>query len=369
MTFAWLSANDLVRRSPRRHDLDTHLGAAVAWLERAHDHGTDRGVSYGYSLRAGWGPSYRETSGYIAETFFDLARDLGNPDHARRAIEVAQWLLSVQNADGSFSNPRYGTGGIVFDTGQDLFGLVRAARETGSTHLLDGARRAARWLVDIAGPDDRWTRNEHLGTAHVYNARTAWALLEADRLLPDADPARRRVARANLDWAVAEQQPSGLFDHCAFERGKPPFTHTLAYAVRGLLQSGLLLDEPRYLAAATRGADAVMQRLDPSGFLPGHFRIDGTGPGRYCCLTGNCQFAIVWSVLHRVTGDHGYRAAAERATDYVLAHHDVATRLSAARGGVKGSHPIWGRYAPMSFPNWPAKFLVDALLLRRGWSS
>jgi hypothetical protein len=34
---------------------------------------------------------------------------------------------------------------------------------------------------------------------------------------------------------------------------------------------------------------------------------------------------------------------------------------------VAGSFPIWGRYAPLSYPNWAAKFFVDALLLERKW--
>ena len=36
------------------------------------------------------------------------------------------------------------------------------------------------------------------------------------------------------------------------------------------------------------------------------------------------------------------------------------------RGGIKGSQPVWGRYAPMSFPNWATKFFVDAMWLRPG---
>jgi len=54
--------------------------------------------------------------------------------------------------------------------------------------------------------------------------------------------------------------------------------------------------------------------------------------------------------------------------DYVMQHQDIHTRNTAVHGAIKGSYPIWGRYAPMSFPNWPAKFFVDAMLLRSRWS-
>ena len=128
VSFSRRFAADLGGRSRARHDLDRHLREAEAWLERAHDATPDGGVSYGWSLRGGWWPSYRETSGYIATTFFNLAKFRARPAYRQRALRIARWLLEVQNADGSFANPRYGPAGIVFDTGQDLFGLVRAFR-------------------------------------------------------------------------------------------------------------------------------------------------------------------------------------------------------------------------------------------------
>jgi hypothetical protein len=98
---------------------ERHLLEAEAWLCRAHDVNGDGGVSYGYSIRGGWRPSYPETSGYIATTFFRLARDR-DPAYFERALRIIAWLLAIQNGDGSFANPRYGREGIVFDTGQVL---------------------------------------------------------------------------------------------------------------------------------------------------------------------------------------------------------------------------------------------------------
>lgn len=357
--------NDLLGiRAPRR-DVATHLRAAEDWLRRAHDQALDDGVSYGYTIRGGWRPSYRETSGYIATTFFQLARDHGNPDYRERALRICRWLLSVQNKDGSFANPRYGDAGIVFDTGQDLFGLVRAFEETGEAEFKIGALRAANWLVDIADDAGRWTRNEHLNTPHVYNTRTAWAVLRMNQVEHGAE--RERVARENLDWAVSEQQASGFFDECAFERGVPPFTHTIAYATRGLLESGLLLNDVGYIDAAQRCADAALEHVHADGFLPGQIGVDGKPAASYCCLTGNCQFSIVWAKLFDRTGNEKYRKAVIRALDYVMGCQDVDTTNLDIRGAIKGSQPIWGRYAPLSFPNWPAKFFVDAMLLRSRW--
>jgi hypothetical protein len=359
-SFARVVLDDLLGRRPPRADFETHLLAAEAWLCRAQDASGNGGVSYGYSLRGGWRPSYPETSGYIATTFLRLGRSR-HPSYRQRALRILDWLLGVQNADGSFANPRYGAEGIVFDTGQVLFGLVRGYEETGEPRLLGAARRAARWLTRIADNDRCWTRHEHLGTPHVHNPRRGWALLLMNTL--EFDAARAAVARRNLDWALAEQRDSGFFEHCAFRGRLPPFTHTIAYTARGLLESAMLLDQPRYRAAAVRCADAVLAHLREDGHLPSTITVAGRAAATSCCLTGNCQFAIVWLRLAGAAARPHYRQAAQRALDHVMATQDLATASLDRRGGIKGSQPAWGRYAPLSYPNWAAKFFVDAMWL------
>ena len=365
-SFSRRVAADLLSKRAPLYTLDRHLREAEAWLLRAHDASPDDGVSYGYSLRGGWLPSYRETSGYIATTFFNLAAYRKDPSYRERALRVGRWLVSVQNPDGSFANPRYGDAGIVFDTGQDLFGLVRSFKETQDEVFLNAARRAGRWLVDIADGDGRWTRNEHFGTPHVYNTRSAWALLQLDKLEPNPDCVR--IARANLDWAVSEQR-SGYFGHCAFQPGVAPYTHTIAYTIRGLLESGRLLGDARYEQCAETAARAMLEHLRGDGFLPG--QIDGRTVERtsYCCLTGNCQLAISWAKLHESSGYEPFRDAAIRALSYVMSCQDIDTNDFNVRGAIKGSHPIWGRYAPLSYPNWATKFFIDAMILRSRWST
>ena len=337
-----------------------HLEAAAGWLKRAHDRSPDDGVSWGYSLKGGWRPSYRETSGYIVETLFDLSVRFDAADCRARAITIAHWLCRVQNEDGSISEPRFGSRGIVFDTGQVLLGFVRAYEETRDPAFLQAAERAGRWLAETTDADGLWTRNTHLGAVHVYNTRVSWVLLRLEQIAPQ--PAQLRVARANLDWALTQQR-AGLFENCAFTPGLAPFTHTIAYTLRGLLESALLLNEPVYMDAAIAGAEAVLAHLRADGFLPGQIDVAGQAVGSYCCLTGNCQMAIVWLRLARQAGTAEFRQAADRSLRYVMAHQDIQTADLDLRGGIKGSQPIWGRYAPLSYPNWAAKFFIDALLL------
>ena len=48
-------------------------------------------------------------------------------------------------------------------------------------------------------------------------------------------------------------------------------------------------------------------------------------------------------------------------------HSPVITQKLAGdpdeRGGIKGSHPIDGKYHPWQVPNWATKFFADALML------
>ncbi|MDJ0899159.1 MAG: hypothetical protein QNJ55_10140 [Xenococcus sp. MO_188.B8] len=358
--FAIKTAQDLFLGPQVVGTKEEHLTAAISWLKRAHDVTPDDGVSWGYSLKGRWRPSYRETSGYIATTFFDTSEQLKDDDCRQRAVAISKWLVQIQNSDGSISDPRYGSEGIVFDTGQVLLGLVRAFEETEEPLFLEAAEKAADWLVEVADTQGRWLQNTHCDTPHVYNTRVAWALLKLNALSPTLD--RERVARANLDWAL-DQQRHGWFEQCAFIQGVAPFTHTIAYAIRGLLESGLLLGEQKYIDAAVRGADVSLKHLRSDGFIPGQIDTDGKAQGRYCCLTGNCQMAIVWLMLFELQGEQRYYQAADDSLRYVMSCQDILTSDLNIRGGIKGSQPIWGKYTRLSYPNWATKFFIDALLM------
>ena len=352
---------DALGKASARQDREAHLIAAADWLKRAQAATPDDGVSYGYSIRGGWRPSYRETSGYIAVTFFDLAKQRQDSESGALARTVSNWLCEVQEPDGSIANPEYRPhAGIVFDTGQVLLGYVRAHRETQDARFHDAAVRAASWLAGRMDPDGAWRRNTHLETPHAYNTRVAWSMLEYHQIAPD--PAVESAARRNLDWAL-EQERDGYFRSCAFTPGVAPFTHTIAYAIRGFLESARLLRDARYEETAVRAANAMLEHVREDGWIPGQIDEDGSSAARYSCLTGNCQLAIIWLKLYQSTGSARYLDAAKRTLGFVMEHQDLTTSNPALHGAIKGSHPIWGTYAPLSYPNWAAKFFIDALLL------
>jgi len=359
--FSRLALNHMVVDTRPLLNRDRHLKEAVDWLVRAHNATQRKGVSYGYSIKGGWRPPYRETTGYILVTFYKLARFLDSAELSVRATEMARWELSVQNSDGSFSNPRISADqGIVFDTGQVLFGLVKAYEETKDEEFMLAARRAGQWLVNVSDAQRRWTsKNTHNGIPHTYNSRTAWALLRLDQIDPSSE--WRDTANSNLNFAV-EQFYNGWLKQCAFTPNTPPFTHTIAYAIRGLLESARINNNAAHLEAATAVADSCINLLNTEGFLPGTISIEGETTSKYCCLTGNCQLSIIWAKLFQLTEETRYKESAISSLQYVMRLQNTEHSNLGIRGAISGSYPIWGAYSRLTFPNWATKFYVDAII-------
>jgi prenyltransferase beta subunit len=350
----------------REHDHETHLRAALDWLCRAQDRRdgcTDEGgVSAGWSFEDGWLPSYPETSGYIVETFLAAATLLQRSDLIARANRIIDWELTIQKPDGSFPG-HFGEAGsqpVIFNTGQIMHGLMAAYRELGRDDCLEAALGAGRWMVKSQDPDGCWRRNVHNGIPHTYNTRAAWALIRVGDAASDSE--LRNAAVANFRWALSQQTASGWFANNTFGHEAHPFTHTIAYAIRGLLEGGLLCGDERFVDAAYKAATAIAQRQREDGWLTGAFADGWRSAARYCCLTGLAQMAINWLRLSRTYGER-LAVTARRGVAYVKRTQQINGKSDPADGGIAGSAPIWGTYSRFEFPNWASKFFADALMM------
>lgn len=362
----WLAGQRVLRDSaapPVCDDLalEQHQAAALDWLCRAQEISADGGVSAGFHLKHGWLPSYPETTGYIACTFFDQADAQARADLERRAWRMIDWLMTLQLESGGFAG-QFGSrarGPIVFNTGQILFGLVRAAERDRSRHgLREAAVRAASWLVDVMDSDGGWHRHTHQNVVHSYNSRTAWALLRCWRLC--GDRLLRDAALRNFNWVLRGQRPDGFLAHAGFRPDSPPYLHTIAYAIRGLLEGGLLLQRDELIESARLAAQALAERIVAEKSLAGAYDEGWRPAAKYRCLTGEAQMTIIWARLFEHTGHEPLLDACRVALRH-LAATQVTQGPPAVRGAIAGSHPIWGRYSRFEFPNWAAKFFVDAV--------
>ncbi len=350
-----------------QHDAREHLAAAIDWLCLAQDvrngMADSGGVSAGYSFEDGWLPSYPETSGYIVETFIAAARILGRPELVDRAHRILDWELCIQHPDGAFPG-HFGEPGsrpVVFNTGQIMHGMLAGYLQLGRAECLKSAVRAGHWLARHQDADGCWRSFEHHGVPHTYNTRATWALLATAEISGDAR--LQAAAKRNLEWALAQQQASGWFANNAFTPERQPFTHTIAYAIRGFLECGVLLQAEHYLQAALKPARALARAQRDDGWLAGTYDERWVPAARYCCLTGVAQMSVNWTRLARETGDVALREAARRGLAFLRARQRLEDPDEVVRGAIAGSAPIWGAYSRFEFPNWAAKFFADALMM------
>jgi hypothetical protein len=184
--------------------------------------------------------------------------------------------------------------------------------------------------------------------------------LEAHKLIPDRGYAEAGLK--NVRWAVSKQADNGWIEDCCLTDAAKPLTHTLGYALRGLLEGHRFSGDAWIAAAARRTADGLLSALRSDGSLPGRLNSDWSAAVPWVCLTGNVQIAYCWFLLFEATGDVRYLDAARRANAYVR----KTVRLDGPEGvsgGVKGCFPIDGGYGRFEYLSWAAKFLVDSLRL------
>jgi hypothetical protein len=344
---------------------DGALQAAIDWLCRTHDVTGRRGSSKGFSLLYGWLPAFPETTGYVIGTLLDHAAASGAASLVDRARELGEWEIEVQNPDGGVMEGTVGSPphrSIAFNTGMVVFGWLDLHAALGDERFLEAALRAGRWLEATQRPDGTWQgEHEHNGIPHAYDARVAWALVR----LAQATGEERflQTAVRHLDWVLSLQQPNGWFEWCVFRPGTLPNTHGLAYTTRGLLESGALLGDPRYTEAALRTAHALSGVYRRHGRLPATWDRDWAPRSRSVCVTGLAQSGGVWLRLYQQTGDATLLQAGLQAIQQAAGLQSRGPWRE-TNGAVPGSFPLYGRYAPLQYPNWAAKFLADSLALR-----
>lgn len=362
------------RAFDKRHDARADPGpervieAGVDWLLAAQrgSASADGGIARNYAIGRGWSRSYPETTGYIVQTLLEPEVLEVRPSARDAATQALDWLLTVQTPAGGWPGSVAGasTEPVTFNTGQILLGFADGIRKLGRDDR-QAVLRGGDWLVEMLDSDGGWRRGHSryaMPGPSVYELHTAWGLAEA------ADALSHRpfieAAVRNADWALTMQQANGWFDKCDLTDERRPLTHTLAYAVRGLIEVSRHAGTERHFEGALLAARALASAMGPDGNLPGRLTSSWEPAVDWSCLTGTSQMAICWAALYERTGDEEFLAAMCRGNAFVRR----TVRLDGPaeiRGGVPGSFPVTGEYGRFELLNWAAKFTVDAQLAER----
>ncbi|MFZ5759504.1 MAG: pectate lyase [Thermodesulfobacteriota bacterium] len=357
-------------RGKKRKDTSTDqsIEAAKEWLLRAQDATPDGGVAIRYSLINGWESSYPETTGYIIPTLLNLSNISGDVALGNRAMRMADWEISIQQEDGSFigGSLKQPTGKLVFDTGQIIFGLLRAFEHSKDTKYLNAAVKAGDWLVAIQSDDGAWRQHVHFNIPHSYHSRVAWAIARLYETVGDAK--YKNTVLKHIRWVLSNQLGNGWFEQAGFtlENHKAPYTHTIAYTIRGLLETGIILNRTDFIEAARKSANQAIKLITSQGFLWGKYDRNWERKANFSCLTGNAQFSIIFLRLFQLNKEAMYLEGAKNLNSYLRSRQIVGEDVSKnIAGAIAGSWPIWGEYERFSLPNWATKFFIDALMLEK----
>lgn len=118
---------------------------AISWL---HTHSSNGGANVSHKNTV----PYPEVTGYLIPTLLKW-------NQPQLAMCYARWLLTVQNADGSFSGPGMTTP-FAFDTGQIIRGLAAIVPSLPEAEV--ALEKACDWIMRTATPEGRLALPENM---------------------------------------------------------------------------------------------------------------------------------------------------------------------------------------------------------------
>lgn len=321
----------------------------------------DGGSAAAFHLWKGWAPPYPETTGYLIETLFDYGHYFKEKQWENLAIHCADWLCCIQRADGAFPGG-VGVNGepVVFDTGQILFGLSRAFVESKDTKYYDALAKAVNWLLSVLKDDGSWQQHSYTKNyIPSYYTRVIWAILYANHYLKNAN-IHSKMQQA-LHYYVNKITPQLSVKNWAFAPDELAFTHTIAYTLRGLLESAILLQDEFALQQAFQMMNKWMDILHQYKKMAGRYDINWQGDYTFTCVTGNAQTSLLFARAYQYTDNQLYLNTSILLFDSIV-HQQWTLPIAGFNGAIPGSVPFWGAYQTFRFPNWAAKFYLDAYL-------
>jgi hypothetical protein len=318
-----------------------------------------------YYFQWGWTSSYPETTGYIIPTLIQYANNFDKPEFLAISRAALDWLLTIQKPSGGWQSGyvHQDREEVVFNTGQILRGLVSGYTQFEEQKYLDSAIKACEWLISIQDKDGSFKNHVYLNQARVYDSYVVAPMLEV--YTHCGDDRIKDAAVKNIEWIISKKQNSnGWFTDCdnTIKRNHKPILHTIAYTVDGILDCALILENQKFLEAASKPADVLLDQFLSKGELAGRFDKNWKGTEK-TITTGCAQISIIWEKLYQKTGEEKYKPGYERMNKNLTlyATRDIEESQN-TKGALFGSFPFWGRYESFACPNWATKYMMDSLM-------
>ena len=323
-----------------------------------------QGSSHSWSPVFGWAKAYPETTGYLVETLRAYAALKNDPKLDELADQCVAWLLTTQLPGGSFPALLAGSGKpSIFNTAMVLFGLgAPLSSPTPRDHSKKeyAVDAALQYLFGALSPDGVWRIDAYIpGFVPSYYTRAVWGVLSTHRMAeyPGAEDAMRNALR----YYAGRFLPNGAVQNWGFQPGKAAFTHTIAYTLEGFLESAILLGETLIFEKTVASATALCQQIQKQGRSAGRYDENWRGDYSFLCVTGNAQLSVLFQRLWALTGEPTFEQMSQFVLWEILDFQSLESKNKNRSGALAGRAPLWGPYLRMRYPNWAAKFFLDAM--------
>lgn len=314
-------------------------------------------MSSGYPMTtANWIPLLSRMASYYPEIYQNVIK---KPEFIR---ELVNWVLRTQRRDGTFpasygdfmnQPPR------VFNNGLIIHSLLDQHNDMGGNDVLEACIKSAEWLLKVQSADGSWRQFTYHQLSS--NTLTAAALI---RLAGITGEKKYEIAgEKNISFALELQSENGYFKGNGFDSTPSAFTITIAYAIAGVLEAGILTGNEKWKNAALRGLIPVLNKVNQNGFLVGEIDENFQSDSSFSCLPGSCLLAINSYKLASLAGNSDLKSKADLLTDYVKAKQ-MESKMPMINGGISGSWPISGNYCSYELTSWGVRYFAEALMMQ-----
>jgi len=301
-----------------------------------------------------WSKAYPETTGYLIPSLMRI-QEQEDIDTSVEVEQCMRWLAEdVQFKDGGFPSLYAGnTRPSLFNSAQIALGFHAYGSRNSSYKVQE--LKLVNWLSKQLeeGKKEIHYRGDFIPS---YYTRVVWPCLLMSQ--KHEHVVLQHLAEKLLKTLLLRIDKDFFPLKSGFQ-GDKAFTHTLAYTVRGLMESAILLDDSDLLQLFRNQIDAQISSLKKHQLrFAGCYMPSWEGDFSFRCLTGEWQWVIIFLKASQLFKEQKYFSLAEE-----LIHRLDSTHFLYPKGAVLGSKPLWGAYMPWKAPNWAAKFALDALLL------
>ncbi len=343
-----------------------HIGAALKWFKSSLM--PDGGASAKYSMMshqltqaypmstANWVPVLTRIKQFYPEIY---QQEINVPELTR---ELVNWVIRTQRRDGTFpasfgdymnQAPR------VFNNGMIIHSLLDYHNARGGSDLVEACISSADWLLKVQSNDGSWRQF----TYHQLSSNTITAAALIRLAAITGDKKYHIAGENNIRFALSLQKPNGYFAGNGFDSTPSAYTITIAYAIAGILDAGILTGNDEWKNQALNGLVPVLNLVNKAGFLFGEIDENFESSSSFSCLPGNSLLAITAYKLATITGNNDLKMKADLLTDYVKGKQ-MASKIPQIDGGISGSWPISGNYSSYEIPSWSIRYFVEAVMMQ-----